>query len=160
MSAIKVKKCSLKNKRVISGKQKTMHNIDKRPLPPPFEAICDIPVMDGNFLETFFRLKATAFNILMQNYPSNSRTSYSPKVAPYMGGFSAFKRYYSHEFYGIPCDKGMRLFSMAWEACDHKHVWEYYALQYTKYRRKEGFIEWLLSCKKSGSHADLLIVDS
>lgn len=160
MSAVKIRKSPAKKKKNLPIKEDMIHPIDRRPTPPPFEVTYDIPVMDGKFLETFFLLKTQAFNMLMRKYPLKSRIFRDPKVATNMGGFLAFRAYYFHEFYHIPNYEGLKLFSKAWDACDHKHVWEYYALQYTKYKRKEGFVEWLINCRKNGSHSDLLIVES
>lgn len=130
--------------------------------PPKGETICNIPCPEGEYLRRLVELKGRAFQQLLEatvdspRYHRIRRKTFKQTQA--LNGYLAFKRYYRREFYSLAPIVAASLFSEAWKACDHKHVWDYYAFQYQKYERNEDFLVWLAKCKKKGTSQDMLVV--
>jgi len=128
--------------------------------PPANEMICKIPEAKGQFLERLEELKKYAFSVFLESSSGacRHRKNRSPGNKNLMHGFLAFRLYYSGEFYLLPLSFTSKLFASAWKACDHKYIWEYYALQYSKYDRDISFIEWLNTCPKHEGHDKLIVI--
>lgn len=134
----------------------------KKLKPPEGETICNIPCPEGEYLQKIVDLKGRAFQDLLEataDSPRYHRVRHkSFKKYQALNGYLAFRLYYHGEFYNIATATAASLFSEAWQACNHKHVWDYYAFQYQKYERKEDFLGWLANCKKQGTSRDMLVV--
>lgn len=143
----------------------SLHELERyqkpKKLPPTNEVICNVPTPEGEFLRVLQSLRKESFAILMEMSPNTMKYHREKRVVKKgndrVYASLAFRLYYGEEFDHLPLAASNRLFSAAWKACDHKHVWEYYAAQYSKYYRDVSFLEWLTTCPKHGKAESVII---